>query len=168
MVPGQAGPEHEPGESQSSQLSTPGVSQSGSMAPHPQSQRLPSAHKRSEHSHIVGGSGHCELSSAATEQAKGEQLVSSQVSQDARVASAQSTSSTPQPQLQTPSPKVSALHHQCGGTSQRVLSSAAIADGHGPFPHAPTAAQSVQLPTLLSGQSRSAAPPPQARELPSP
>ncbi len=108
------------------------------------------------------------MSSGATEQAKGEQLVSSHVSQDVRVASAQSTSSTPQPQLQTPSPYVSALHHQCGGTSQRVLSSEEIADGHGPFPHEPTAAQSVQLATLVSGQSRSGAPQPHSHDLPSP
>ena len=74
----------------------------------------------------------------------------------------------PQPQLQVPSPYVVGSHVQPGGTSQRVLSSAAIEDGQGLFAQEPGAVQESQLETLAPAQSGSAAPQPQSHELPSP
>ena len=109
-----------------------------------------------------GGPGHCALSVGSTMHWPGEQLDVSHTWQEPAVASAQSTSTTPHPQLHVPSPYVDAVQVQPAGTAQCVLSVEAIEEGHGPFAHEPATVQLWQLPTLVSAQSMSRAPQPQS------
>ncbi|HEU5481298.1 MAG TPA: hypothetical protein VFU90_15740, partial [Candidatus Tumulicola sp.] len=94
-----------------------------------------------------GGVEQWALSFASTMHWFGEQLDVSHTWHDAAVASAQSTSTTPQPQLHVPSPYVEAMHVQSAGMAHFALSFDAIEEGHGPFAHDPAAMHCWQFAT---------------------